>query len=272
MSQDDDRATVELREGNLAAALQAQTEVVRRRPTDPDARYLLFGLLAFAGEWERAAKQLDALALNDPVLQQRTGIYLNLIAAEMDRAAALTGKTRPLLPPETPEHAQLRLDAFVALAAGDSNGAERAIDAAVAAAPSVVGTCNGTAFGALRDLDDRFGSVLEVFAGGHYLWLPLERIRRLEIEPPAHLLDTIWLPAGLEDSDGTTATIHLPVLYPGSASSEDEAERLGRKTGWVPVTPELFAGSGQRILAHAAEGEPEEVPLLDLRTLEIAGG
>ena len=95
-------------------------------------------------------------------------------------------------------------------------------------------------------------------------------VRRLSVEPPAHLLDTLWLPAELEDAAGTTATVHLPVLYAGSGSSDDDSVRLGRETRWEEVAPDLLSGRGQRLLVHAAGDELKEVPLLELRTLEIA--
>ncbi|QJW95724.1 hypothetical protein FTUN_3278 [Frigoriglobus tundricola] len=36
------------------------------------------------------------------------------------------------------------------------------------------GFINGREFEGLRDADDRFGSVLEAFRGGEYLWVPWE--------------------------------------------------------------------------------------------------
>jgi type VI secretion system protein ImpE len=260
-----------LRAGRLDAAIQAQMDTVRARPTDADARYLLCGLLAFGGDWQRAARQLDALGLNDPALQQRTGVYHNLLASEVERGAVLAGTAHPLTPPQPPEHVTQRLAAVAAAAAGDGDGTVRAVDAAISAQPELSGRFNEREFRALRDLDDLLGSVLEVFAGGRYLWLPLEHLRRLTVEPPQHLLDTIWLPAELEDAEGPTATVHLPVLYAGSGTSDSDTIRLGRETHWAEVAPDLFSGRGQRVLAHAADGEPQEVPLLELRTLEITG-
>jgi len=261
-----------LRAGELQAAVAAQTEIVRARPLDPDARYLLCGLFALNGDWQRAAKQLSALGVNDPELKQRSAAYHNLLGSEAARQAVFAGETEPLMPPDPPAHALRRLAAVQALAAGDGGTAAAELEVAVGEQPELAGNLNDRPFGAARDLDDLLGSVLEIFAGGRYLWLPLESIRRLEIEEPRHLMDTIWLPAELVDSDGSTATVHLPVLYAGSAGHESDTVRLGRETRWEEVAPEVFAGRGQRIMAFATEGEPKEVPVLDLRKLEVAGG
>ena len=48
--------------GNLKAAIEALTQEVREAPADPQKRTFLFELLAFAGEWDRAEKQIVAAA------------------------------------------------------------------------------------------------------------------------------------------------------------------------------------------------------------------
>lgn len=260
-----------LRTGRLADATAAQTAVVKAQPLDVDARYLLFALLGFAGEWERAGRQLDALAHQDAQLAAGARIYVNLLASEAQRRAALAGKAEPLTPPDAGPHVAERLAALAALRAGDAAGAARRLEAAVAQQPELRGRCNGQPLAALRDLDDALGSVLEVFAGGRYLWLPWEHVRRLEVAPPSHLLDLLWLPAQLEDVRGTAVAVHLPVLYADSAAAADEAVKLGRLTEWLEAGEGILRGRGQRVLAHAAAGADaaQEMSLLDLRTLEL---
>ncbi len=259
--------------GRLAEAIAAQTAAVKARPLDADGRYLLFALLGFAGEWDRAAKQLDALGRQDPKLEAGARIYRNLLASEEERRAVLTKGARPLLPPEAAPHVTARLEAAAAVAAGDAAAAAARIEAAIECQPELRGRCNGQAFTAVRDLDDLLGSVLEVYAGGRYLWLPLEQVRRLEIAPPQHLLDLLWLPAHLEDARGTGAAVHLPALYAGSAASADEAVRLGRMTEWLDGGGGILRGRGQRVLAHqtAGDGAMQETAVLALRLLEIDG-
>ena len=62
------------RSGRLEEAMAEQTAVVKNSPVDSDARYMLFVLLCFAGELERADKQLDVLAGRDEELRASTRV------------------------------------------------------------------------------------------------------------------------------------------------------------------------------------------------------
>ncbi len=258
-----------LRAGRLGEAIAAQTAAVKASPAEPEARYLLLALLGFAGEWERAGRQLEALGHQDPKLAAAARVCGGLLAAEQQRQAVFRGEGQPLVPPDAPAHVAARLAALEAWRAGDQVAASRQLEVAADAAPALAGRLNEQAFGGLRDLDDLLGSVLEVFAGGRYLWLPLERLRRLETAPPAHLLDLLWLPAQIIDDAEGKATVHLPVLYPGSAGHDAEEVRLGRRTEWWGG-PDLLRGAGQRVLAYLdAGGEVQEQGILAVRSLEI---
>src|SRR5689334_9834599 len=54
------------RAGHLQEALAAATADVKSHPADTTRRGFLCELLCFAGDWERADRQLDALAQQDP--------------------------------------------------------------------------------------------------------------------------------------------------------------------------------------------------------------
>jgi type VI secretion system protein ImpE len=258
--------------GRLDEAITAQTAEVKTHPTDPERRYLLCAMLGFAGEWERANRQLDALGVQDPKLEAASRIYRNLLASELERRAVHTGTARPLLPGDPAAHVELRLDALEANRADQAATVAGLIERAVEVQPELKGTINGAPFGALRDLDDLLGSVLEVFAGGRYLWLPWEHLRRLELDPPQHLLDLLWAPARLEDVRGATAHVHVPVLYFDSAAADEDALRLGRLTDWEDLGGALYRGRGQRLLAWAdGDGAIQELGVLSLRSLELAG-
>jgi protein involved in temperature-dependent protein secretion len=112
--------------------------------------------------------------------------------------------------------------------------------------------------------------VLEVFAGGHYLWLPIERIRTLEPKPAKHRLELLWLPADLEDATGERASVHLPALYFGSAAAADPGLRVGNVTAWNEVDGVLLRGSGQKVLIARTVAGDREVGLRDVRSIEIA--
>ena len=255
--------------GRLTEAIEAQNAQVRSKPTDQDERFMLFALLCFAGDLERAEKQLDVLANQDERARSGGLVYRALLASELDRRMVFSGKSKPVFPPSTPAYVDKRLEALALVRSGDCEAAEQILDEAIAETPAPTGKLNGDAFSGFRDYDDVLGSILEVFAGGRYLWIPLDHVRRLVLGEPATALDTLWLPAQLEDADGETAQVHLPALYAGSHEHDDAAVRTGRRTEWLE-RGNLYAGAGQRIFLLGSEAGTEELPVLSLRSLEIA--
>jgi len=259
-------ATDLFKQGRLGEALRASLDHVRANPQDPDARFVLFLLLCFSGELERAGTALNALAVQAKHLEVETALLRALLAAEQERATVLGTRGSPLLPPDPPEHLKARVRALDALRGGDVGSADKALDEAAEATPPVNGLLDGSPYDSIRDDDDLLGSVLELFAGGRYLWLPFERIRRLEISEPRRPLDLLWAPARLETAEGD-ASVFLPVLYAGSHAHPDDAVRLGRATDWRDVGAHIHRGAGQRVL-RAAQGDlARECGVLEVRRL-----
>ncbi len=256
--------------GELADAIAAQNELVKQRPTDPDARFELFVFLCFAGDLERAEKQLDVLGSRDPALSRGTVVFRNLLASELERRRVHEDGGRPVLPPKAPAYVEQRLDALQRLCGGDVSGAGACLDRAIAETGAVSGRIDGQAFDGLCDYDDVLGSVIEVFAGGRYLWLPLEHLRVLELSPPKTALDTLWVPARLEDATGDTASVHVPALYAGSHAHPDAGVRLGRETVWEEHGS-LLQGRGQRVWVTTAGDLLREHAVLSVRRIELAG-
>jgi len=256
--------------GEIAQAISAQSGVLRARPTDRDARWLLFVLLCYAGEHDRAILQLDTLAQQDAEFGMGSVVYRSLVVADAERTAVLTRAGNPLLPPDSPAHVEARLEALRALREARPADARSALERAARARPALEGKVDGEPFADLFDSDELLGPVLELFAGGHYLWLPLERVRTLQIRKPAHQLELLWLPAQLEDAAGDTATVHLPALYQGSAAADDARLRAGLMTEWREQDGLVVRGLGQRVLLAERGGEEREVALRELRTLEIS--
>jgi type VI secretion system protein ImpE len=254
--------------GRLTEAIQAQNQQVKSRPADQDARYLLFVLLCFAGDLERAERQLDVMANQDDKMKSGGLVYRSLLAAEMERRELYEKGKSPVLPPDPPPYVELRLAALSRLRAGEEAEAEVLLDQAVEATEPVTGTLNGHSFDEIRDYDDVLGTVVEVFAGGRYLWLPLEKIVSLEFPEPETAIDTLWAPVQLRDTDGDEARVHVPALYAGSHAADDEALRLGRSTEWLERGA-LYRGVGQRTLLTAAGGVISDHSLLQVRSLAI---
>ncbi len=256
----------QFRAGNLRAAIDEQITVVRAQPTDADARYLLFVLFCFAGELERAEKALDVLPEIDSELQTKTVIYQNLLMSDHERMKVYEGAAVPTLHPDAPSWAKDRLHALQILREGDAATAEKHIDEAVGSTPDIAGTLNGEPFEAFRDYDDILGSIIEVYAGGRYLWMPISQIHSLELKAPETALDLLWRQARLVDSDGDAADVHVPVLYARSYASENDAIRLGRITDWSE-DGELYTGRGAHVFLTLRGGERHEDALLDVASI-----
>jgi type VI secretion system protein ImpE len=253
------------REGRLSDAIDAQLAEVKASPLDADRRYFLFGLLAFAGDLERASRQLDALGVEDEQMAAGTVPYHNLLAAEAERRRVTSSGGEPLLPDDAPETLRQRVRALH----GDG-GARAIVDGVVAEEPPITGTCDGDTFESISDTDEVLGPTLEVFAGGRWLLLPFGNVRKLTIREPRHLLDLLWLPAALEDREGTRADVHLPVLYPGTHEASSDEIRLGRSTEWEERDG-VTRGVGQRVLFvdTGAGGEGDDRAILAIRELDL---
>ena len=255
--------------GRLSDALAARSSALRSQPSDLDARWELAVLLCFAGELDRAVLQLDALTRQNADLGMSLAITRSLLLAEAERNAVHRREGQPLLPPDCPAHVEARLAALQALRRGDVEQARVALERAEKERPEVSAEIDGERFADLRDYDDLLGPVLEVYAGGRYLWVPFERVKRIELAAPAQLIDLLWPQATLEDVTGSEAHVHLPALYVGSGEAADDAVRLGRTTEWIDQAGLLYRGLGQKTwLAQRADAE-REIGLLQVRRLAI---
>jgi type VI secretion system protein ImpE len=254
--------------GKLREAIEAQSAIVRKNPSDQDARYTLFVLLSFEGELERAEKALDVIAELDPEIAPRSVIYRNLLLAEYERRKVFEASAVPTLPPDAPGYAKSRLEALRWMREGDLDSAEKHIDQAVEQTPELEGKLNGEPFEAFRDYDDLLASIFEVYAGGRYIWMPVTSVRKLELVPPTTALDLLWRQAKLHDAAGDVADVHLPVLYPPSYAHENEAVKLGRLTDWAERGP-LYTGIGQHVFLAVRGGERYEESILGFETFEV---
>jgi type VI secretion system protein ImpE len=233
--------------GKLKEAIESQIAEVKAKPADQGKRLFLFELFAFAGELDRARRQIDALQYEELELQAAAGDYRRLLDSEEARRKVFQDGAQPkFLTPEVPEHVRLRLEALAHLRAGRRSEASEALDQAAEATPNVTGQLNERAFEGLRDCDDLFGGVLEVFAQGNYFWVPLEKVELIATNSPKFPRDLLWLPARLE-TQGESGQVWLPALYPDSHSHADDEVRLGRQTDWQESDGSPVLGRGLRI-------------------------
>lgn len=246
--------------GSLRGALDAQIQAVKADPANNGKRIFLFELCAFAGDLDRARRQIDAVKYDDPDLAVAVITYFKLLDGEEARNKVFRDGVMPQFLTSPPEWVYPRLEAVKHLKAGDAAKAAEAIAASDEAAGSVAATINGATHDGIRDCDDVFGPILEVLAHGDYYWLPMAQVESLQALPPKFPRDLIWLPAKLSVKDGPAGDVFLPTRYPGTTSSEDDELRLARRSDWLgdggPVR-----GVGLRMLLTGDDA----MPLPDLR-------
>lgn len=236
-----------LHANRLADAIKETTADVRSHPQKLEARALLFELLAFAGEWERALKQLDVLAQLDPGNEMGVQVYRHNVRALQLRERLFANGDAPHFLTEPPTYIDLHLSALDALRQNDFARARDLFDEAEDARPVASGTADEVAFDDWRDADDAVAAVLEAIISDKYTWIPFNQITQLEIEAPQQLRDLIWARASIETIDGFVGNIFVPVLYHDSAEQENEAIKLGRMTDWIEVGANVWRGVGARL-------------------------
>lgn len=223
-----------LREGKIDEAIGAAVARLRDDPANERQRTMLFELLCFNGEYDRAEKHLAVLSEKSKETALGALLYRGCLAAERARAERF----------------------------------EKGDDGLSPAPKPVSGELNGKRFASLSDADPRLGARLELFAAGSYLWIPFEHIARIEMEPPRKLRDTLWAPAKVQAGEGfkgmELGEVLLPVLAPFSWRHEDGHVRLGHVTEWVAGAQGEVPYGQKTFLVDG-----EEIPLLEVRSLTI---
>jgi type VI secretion system protein ImpE len=219
--------------GRLDAAIELLGAELRNNPTDAQRRSFLFELLSFAGQYDRAEKQLDVLARAGAQAEAGTLLYRAALSAERVREHMFATGDFPTAPAPGP----------------------------------ISGTINGRPFLEIEDADPRLGARLEVIAGGRYLWIPFAHLAAVRLESPARLRDLRWTPARVATNasvrDMELGEVLLPALTPGAWRHDDAEVRLGRATEWDELPDGTFAPVGQKVLRV----DGEMVPLLEVRDL-----
>jgi type VI secretion system protein ImpE len=262
--QDAERA---VRDGDLAGALRALQDEVRRQPADASLRIFLFQLLCVNGEWERALTQLNLAADLDASALAMAQMYREAIRCEVLRREVFDGKRSPVVFGQPEEWIALLVEALQAAAASRHAQARTTRERAFEAAPASAGDLDGTRFDWIADADMRLGPICEAVINGQYYWVPWARLARLELDAPADLRDVVWMPARFFFANGGDAVGVIPTRYPGSEASPDPLVRLARKTVGQDDGHDTFTGTGQRMLTTAGG----EHSLMDVRAITVDG-
>lgn len=253
--------------GSLAEAIAAAVEEVRQHPADISHRVFLCELLCFAGDLERADRQLSTIGFQEPHVTAGVGLFRQLLAAEQARRDFhASGRVPEFLAAPSPQ-LQLHLQAAIAVREGKPQEALELLEQAEEQRPMVSGLCNGEPFEDFRDLDDLCASLLEVLtSNGKYYWVPIEQVERLEFLPPEHPRDLAWRRTRLEIRGGPDGEVYLPALYVGSEASPDDRIRLGRVTEWTGGEQSPVRGIGQRMFLVGDDSRS----ILELEELTIS--
>ena len=250
--------------GKLADALHAQLQAVKDNPGDPNRRVFLFELSTFAGDLDRARRQIEAVKYDEPERDAAVATYGQLIGAEEKRRRLFSDGLAPQFLADPPEHVTLRLDAVQRLRDKKLAEASELVARANSLAPTLRGELNSKTFEGLRDADDLFAGVLEVMALGNYFWVPLELVEAMVMKPPEFPRDLLWFPAHLETAE-SAGDVFVPVLYPNSHLAGADDIKLGRANDWQAVEGGMMRGIGARTFLVGDDG----MNLLEWRQLQM---
>ena len=255
-----------LKAGHLSAAVEQLNHEVRSRPTDSQRRTFLFELLCFAGDYQRAERQLDVLGQQSATVEIGVQVYRHILTAEQTRHRLFSEGVQPdfLFPP--PSYVSLHLEALHRLCNQQPAEAVALLEQSQRSQPPLRGSLEGQPFTAWRDGDDLLAPFLEVIVHNTYIWLPFEQIKRLHITPPKRLRDLLWVPATLEVYSGPVGEVFLPVLYPESHRHAHERVKLGRMTDWTDMGEGVTLGAGQ----HLFFIDGQDRGILEVQDIEFA--
>lgn len=251
-------------EGDLPAALKALQEFVRKDPSNAKYRVFLFQLLVVMGNWPRALTQLSVAAELDAATLPMVQTYREALQCEALRSQIFAGKRPPVIFGQPQAWTVMLLEALRLDSEGQYAQADELRSQALQQAPDTSGSINGTAFEWLSDIDARLGPIIEAVVNGRYYWIPMNRIKQINIEAPEDLRDVVWMPATFTWVTGGQTVGLIPTRYDGTAESQDNALLLARRTEWLekPGSQTTY-GLGQRMLMT-----PEaDYALMDIRQI-----
>lgn len=256
-----------LKNADLARALEALKNEVRKEPAQVKHRIYMFQLAAVMGDWDRALTQLNVCRDMNAECMSMAQTYQELIQCEALRKQVFTGERSPMFFGEPEPWMALVMEAARLSGAGKHAEAQRLRNEALEAVPTSAGKIQlrkasdektkaadsdvdtKIPFEWIADADSRLGPILEAVVNGKYYWIPMMRLMRVDFEKPVDLRDVVWLPAHFQWTNGGESVGFVPSRYPGSESSTDDLIRLARKTEWVETAPEIYSGLGQKLLS-----------------------
>lgn len=222
----------QLRDGNLDGARATLVAAVQTDPAAVRHRLALADLLIVLGDYDRADIHLNAAQELDVSYGMAVALTRQLLrAATWRRETFDSGRPPELVSPRTPG-----IDVALTALLAERDGKDAPMEDPTALV-TIVGTVDDRPFVGWRDADDRTAGVLEVLTStGNYVWVPLEHIRAMRLEPVERLRDLVWRAAEVDITDGPTGVVYLPMIYHAAVSEQTAQHRLGRATDWIEGT------------------------------------
>lgn len=251
--------------GDLAEALKAIQQNVRKNPADAKQRVLLFQIQVILGQWDKARTQLDVLKDLDNMAQFMVQTYQQVLLCEGIRKDVFAGKRAPMVFGEPESWVALLLEALKMEIDGQFDSAKTLRADALEKATVVSGSIDNEAFEWIADADSRIGPMLEAVVNGQYYWVPFHRLSLIQLTAPEDLRDFAWIPAQFVWANGGEAFGFIPSRYSGSEDSTDSQIQLARKTEWEEISTDSYKGLGQRMLTT----DQNDYSLLDIREIKF---
>lgn len=247
----------------LGEELEKTKLAIKANPSDSSLRVTYFQLLCVTADWAKAGDQLELVESLAPASALFAQAYYRAIQCELERKEVFDGAQSPVVFGEPEQWLAGMIDALRLGRSRNWDAASTAQSAAFEAAPVSLGIMNGVPFDWIADGDSRLGPILEAFIEGKYRWVPFNRIAKIEIAAPRHVVDTIWATANITWTNHGVVKALIPVRYPGIERCSGESFLRGTATEWDEKTRGYYLGTGQRILTSSAE----EFGILDVREI-----
>jgi type VI secretion system protein ImpE len=254
-----------LETGNLSGAIEAALALVKQNPTNVQARIFLFELSIFAGDWERAKRQLDVIGHQDTTAMIGSKILEQCVLAEGKRADFFAKGAKPEFLATPPDYVYGILAANNKVREGSLAEARTLLDQVDAQRPAFAARINGTETEDFRDYNDLTSGILEVIIKDSYVWVPFEQIEKITFFEPKSQRDYFWRQGSMETDNGTNGEVFVPALYNDSWRSPEDQIRLGKAADWRELGEDIYVGEGTKLFAVG--GEPKT--MFDLETIEF---
>ncbi len=251
-------------DGQLEEAIKAIQDEIKKNPTNTAKRGFLAELLCFAGELERADKQLDVIVSQEPEAAAGLAFWRQVIRAEQARQDFYSSGRAPHFIGEPTPMIENLIKASIAIRENSWQEAIDLVNAAEESKATIQVTCNGENAEDFRDLDDLNSGILEVMANnGKYYWIDFSQINHVEFMPPERPIDLLWRKAAIDVREGPEGEVFIPTIY--SYTDGDPLAKLGRKTEWSQDEDKPLRGIGMKAFLVGEEMKT----IMEIDTLEI---